>query len=224
MTDRFAEHLHYILARSVIETGDAPNLASLAALAGRSEKETEGGLRELQEMHGVNLIPNSTNVWILHPISLVPTAFWVTSDERGWWANCAWCALGIAAALNRDVTITTSDAEGKALEFKVEDGRCSRSDLMLHFPYSPARWRVNPYLSCGKILFFSTEAAIEGWCKHYGHPKGSILDIETSIKLANLWYGGFASPNWRQKSASNANAMFEQLGLDLSFWRVENSR
>jgi hypothetical protein len=83
------EHLHHLLTKYVIETGHAPDLASLSALAGRSEKETDSGLRELEAMHGVNLIPNSTNIWILHPFALFPSAFWVTSDERGWWANCA---------------------------------------------------------------------------------------------------------------------------------------
>jgi hypothetical protein len=205
MTNGFAEHLHYVLARSVIETGHAPDLASLSALAGRSEKQTEEGLRHLQQMRGVILIPDSVNVWILHPFSLVPTAFWVTSGETGWWANCALCSLGIGATLNRNVTITTSDnTDGKPLHFTVEDGRCSRSDLMLHFPYPPARWWDDPHFSCGKTLFFSSETAVGAWCKHYGHPKGAILNIETGMKLAKLWFGDFASPKWRQTSASNA--------------------
>jgi hypothetical protein len=35
--------------------GHAPDLATLSALAGRSEKETEEGLRQLEQMHGVML-------------------------------------------------------------------------------------------------------------------------------------------------------------------------
>ena len=57
MTDGFAEHLHYLSARSVIETGHAPDLGSLSGLAGRCEKETADGLRHLQEIQGVILFP-----------------------------------------------------------------------------------------------------------------------------------------------------------------------
>jgi hypothetical protein len=49
-----------------------------------------------------------------------PTSFWVSADDgRGWWANCAWCALGVAAALRRDVTVSARDgAEGDPLVFR----------------------------------------------------------------------------------------------------------
>jgi hypothetical protein len=75
MANGFAEHLHYLLTKCIIETGHAPDLGSLAAFAGRAEKETEDGLRQLEQMHGVILVPNSTKVWSLHPFALMPTAF-----------------------------------------------------------------------------------------------------------------------------------------------------
>jgi hypothetical protein len=60
------------------------------------------------------------------------------------------------------VTVSTSDgAEGQPLEFRIESGRASRPDLLMHFPYPPARWWDNPYCPCGNILFFSSEAAID---------------------------------------------------------------
>ena len=59
-------------------------------------------------MRGVILEPNSTRIWSLHPFAMMPTAHWVSSAGRGWWANCAWCCLAIGAALQQRVTITTS--------------------------------------------------------------------------------------------------------------------
>jgi Alkylmercury lyase len=182
---------------------------------------TEDGLRQLENMHGVILVPNSVNVWSLHPFALMPTPFWVTNNKHGWWANCAWCSLGIGAVLSDHVTITTSDgAEGRELKFSIEDGRPSRSDLVLHFPYPPARWWDNPYCPCGNILFFSSEADVDSWCERHGQPKGSIMRIETGIKLASLWFGDYASPKWRRKSADQAKEIFDELRLNSSFWNT----
>jgi hypothetical protein len=133
--------------------------------------------------------------------------------------------LGIGAALGEDVTITTSDgAEREELRFKIEDRRSSRSDLIVHFPYPPVRWWDNPYCPCGNILFFSSEATVDSWCERHGQPKGSIMRIETGIKLASLWFGDYASPKWRRKSADEAKEIFDELRLDSSFWNTGTFR
>ena len=218
------EHLHYLMIRGIVETGHVPDLSSLAALAERSEHETECGLRQLEEMHGVILIPNSLRAWSLHPFALMPTRFWVTAGARGWWANCAWCALGIGAALGQEVTVSTSEgAEAGALEFRVHRGQASRSDLLMHFPYPPARWWDNPYCPCGNILFFTSQANIGAWCERHGHPQGGILDIDTGIRLAERWFGDYASPEWRRKTPEQAAAIFSELALDPSFWNMPAS-
>lgn len=99
VANNLPERLHYLLTRHAIDTGHAPNLARLSTLAELPEQETERGLRQLAEMHGVILVPNSLTIWSLHPFALIPTQFWVTAKRGGWWANCAWCSLGIGAAL-----------------------------------------------------------------------------------------------------------------------------
>ena len=172
-------------------------------------------------MHGFILVPNSLVLWSLHPFSLLPTRFWVSGRRGGWWANCAWCSLGIGAALQEDVTVSTSDgAEEKPLEFRVESGLASRPDLVMHFPYPPSRWWDNPYCPCGNILFFSTERAIHAWCLRHGQPRGSVLEISTGIALANRWFGDYASPDWRRKTPDEARSTFEDLNLDRRFWDV----
>jgi hypothetical protein len=215
------ERLHYLLIRHVIDTGYAPDLERLASLAGLSKEETERGLSQLREMHGVILVPGSTKVWSLHPFALMPTQFWVESKRGGWWANCAWCSLGIGAALHEDITVRTSDGgEGCLLTFRIEACRADRADLLMHFPYPPARWWDNPYCPCGNILFFSSEERIERWCSRHGHPKGSVLSIATGIALAESWFGDYASPDWRRKGAEQATKIFSELRLDPSFWNI----
>jgi len=46
-------------------------------------------------------------VWMAMPFSAVPTPFPVMVGGRAVWANCAWDAYGIAAALNDDIAFTT---------------------------------------------------------------------------------------------------------------------
>jgi hypothetical protein len=215
------EKLHYLLIQHVIDTGHAPPLEKLTNLAGLSEERTAEVLRALEKIHGVILIPNSPRVWSLHPFALNPTTFWISTARGGWWANCAWCSLGIWAALKQDVNISTSDGgEGGSLEFAIERGQTRRSDLLMHFPYPPERWWDNPFAPCANILFFSSEAFIDSWCSRHGHPHGSVLPIDIAIRLADLWFGDYASPDWVRKTPERATEIFDELGLDRSFWKL----
>jgi hypothetical protein len=55
------------------------------------------------------------------------------------------------------------------------------------------------------------------------HPQGGILDIHTGIRLAERWFGDYASPEWRRKTPEQAAAIFSELGLDRSFWHMPAS-
>jgi hypothetical protein len=218
------ERFHYLLMREVIETGHAPTLDRLSSLAELSEERTEAVLRTLERMHGVILVPNSTRIWSLHPFALNPTAFWVRTANGGWWANCAWCSLGIYAALKEDVNIATFEGgEGKPLDFAVEAGKASHPELLMHFPYPPECWWDNPLAPCANILFFASEAHIDSWCSRHGHPRGNVLRIDTALRLAELWFGDYASPDWVRKSPERATEIFTELGLDPSFWKLGGS-
>jgi Alkylmercury lyase len=215
------ERLHYLLMRNIIDTGHAPTFRQLAGLAELTEERTEGVLRKLEQMHGVILVPNSLRIWSLHPFALNPTRFWVSGAAGGWWANCAWCSLGIGAALKQDVTIATSDGgEGDPMEFTVEGGRTRRTDLLMNFPYPPERWWDNPITPCANILFFSSEERIESWSSRHGHPRGRFLSINVAIRLAELWFGDYASQEWVRKTPERADEIFSELGLDRSFWKL----
>lgn len=215
------EHAHYELTRHIIETGHAPDLSKAAARIGCSEDQAADLLQRLMAIRGITLEPDSTRIWSLHPFALTPTSFWVSAGERGWWANCAWCSVGIGAALGEDVTIRTFDGgEGEALVLEIRDGKATRNDVVMNFPYPPARWWDNPYCPCGNILFFSDGAKIEGWAARHGRPVGSALDIHTAVRLGQLWFGDYASPEWKRKTAEQAAGIFRELGLDEGFWKL----
>jgi hypothetical protein len=213
------ERLHYLLTRHIVEHGHAPPPEFLPIVAGCEPDVAADALRRLAEMHGVILEPGSLRIWSLHPFAMLPTAFWVSAGERGWWANCAWCSLAIGAAIGADTAISTRDGgEGDPLIFNVRGGEASQPDLLMHFPYPPARWWDNPYCPCGNILFFTSENRIDRWCERHGRPRGAILTMADGMKLAQRWFGDYASPDWRRKTPDEARAIFEELGFDLAFW------
>lgn len=216
------EHLHYLLTRHVIEHGYAPDSANLGELCGCAQREAEDSLRRLSEMHGVILEPGSLRIWSLHPFALMPTAFWVSAAGRGWWANCAWCSLAIGAALQSDITVSTRyGAEGDPLIFDIRGGKSTRPELLMHFPYPPARWWDNPYCPCGNILFFANESQVDQWSLRHGRPRGAMLDMPKALSLADGWFGDYASPDWRRKTPEQALAIFEELELDPAFWTLQ---
>src|SRR5512141_2956360 len=99
--------LHSAILQHVIDHGVAPDVDALSTLFGVSGSVIETALRALADDHGVVLHPHAPSVWIIHPFSLAPTSFLLRAGDDEWWGNCAWCALGAAGLLDRDVTITT---------------------------------------------------------------------------------------------------------------------
>jgi hypothetical protein len=75
------------LYRSFAETGQAPVGLEQAAL------------EELAAQRVLVLDPQTRNIRMAMPFSAQPTAFIVRHGPRSWYANCAWDALGMPAAL-----------------------------------------------------------------------------------------------------------------------------
>src|SRR5215216_830187 len=116
--------LHYTVIKFIVDKGYGPEINELAELLGASEDEVAGALERLQEDHGLVLHPDGSKIWVAHPFSLAPTNFLVRCGDREWWGNCAWCSLGVAALLDRDVTITTAlGANDKQVDVHIKDGR-----------------------------------------------------------------------------------------------------
>lgn len=59
---------------------------------------------------------------------------------------------------------------------------------------------------------------MSAWCGRHGRPLGAVVEVATVAELAGLWFGDYASPGWRRKTA--AGAIFRRLGLDPAFWAL----
>jgi Alkylmercury lyase len=76
-----------------------------------------------------------------NPFSADPTPYRVSADGRDWYANCAWDAFGIGAALHVGSHISTECSDcGDAIEVDVVDGGCSDESLVFHCLVPAAQW------------------------------------------------------------------------------------
>lgn len=126
--------------RHFLEHGRASSAAEIAAALGRPADEIEGALRTLADAHVLVLKPGTVDLWMAMPFSAVETRYRVETPRGGWWANCAWDALGVLAMLGSDGTVRARCAcceEPQVLD--VEGGQL-RGEGMIHFAVPAARW------------------------------------------------------------------------------------
>ena len=90
--------------RHFVDTGCPPTAGDL----GLPQAEVDAGWRRLHDAHALVLDPATAEIRMLNPFSAVPTAYRVRAGGRSWYANCAWDALGICAALQVDGRIESS--------------------------------------------------------------------------------------------------------------------
>jgi hypothetical protein len=101
----------------------------------------EPGLRRLHDAHALVLNPATAEIRMLNPFSLVPTAYRVHAGGRWWYANCAWDALGICAALHVDGRIESSCPDcGEPIALEVADEQPDEPSLLFHALVPARRW------------------------------------------------------------------------------------
>ena len=213
--------LHAAIARHFVEHGTAPTIAQLSAQFALDRAAVSNALQALADYHGVVLHPTSREIWAMHPFSAAPTAFWVESGGRGWWGNCAWCALGIVALLDADATITTTlGGESEQVVLRIQDGAISPADHRVHFPIPMARAWDNVTYTCSTMLVFASDAAVDMWCARHAMPRGDVQSLASVWPFAQAWYGRHLDPAWTKWTTDEARALFARVGLTGPTWAL----
>ncbi len=213
--------LHYTIIKFIIDNGYAPELSELSKLLDATEDNLQNGLEKLQEDHGVVLHPNSAKIWVVHPFSLAPTNFLVRCENKEWWGNCAWCSLGVAVLLNRDVIITTTlGANGKQIDLHVQEGEVVETDLLVHFPIPMRNAWDNVIYTCSTMLLFENEKQIDAWCRKHHIHKGDIQPITKIWEFSKVWYGNHLNPEWTKWTAEEAKQIFDRFELTGDIWDI----
>ena len=127
--------------RLFVDLGRAPTASEVAVAAGGSADDVRGAWERLHAEHALVLNDARTEVRMANPFSAVPTAYRVQAAGRWWYANCAWDAFGICAALHVDGRIDTSGPDcGEPLEVAVRDRRPDNGSLLFHCLVPAAAW------------------------------------------------------------------------------------
>ena len=178
-------------------------------------------MQTLVETHGIVLHPGTEEVWVIPPFSLVPTALWVENTDRGWWAACIWCALGVCELVGNAPRIHTRIAgESEEVVIDASGDELRPAGLVAHFPIPLARAWDNVHRFCGSTLVFKDPQQVQAWCDRHSFPPGDIQPLKTIRRLARAWYGGHLSPEWEKWSRSEAKQILSTLGLEGPTWSV----
>jgi len=135
---RIRNHLY----SSFVRDGHPRAPADVAAELGLAVAEAAAAYLRLHDAHALVLRPGTTEIRMLNPFSAVETPHRVEAGGRSWFANCAWDALGIPAALHADGRVESACPDcGELVELEVRDGELVRgADLLVHFVVPARRW------------------------------------------------------------------------------------
>ncbi len=127
--------------RLFVALGRAPSADEVGAATGRSPSDVREGWRRLHEEHAVVLNAAGSEIRMANPFSAVPTAYRVQAGGRWWYANCAWDAFGICAALHVDGRIEASCPDcAEPLTVEVRGERPDATGLLFHCLVPAQRW------------------------------------------------------------------------------------
>jgi hypothetical protein len=125
--------LRNLVYRRFVELGRAPTIEELGT--------DEASLRRLHDAHWLVLEPDRPEIRMANPFSAVPTPHRVEAGGRSWWANCAWDAFGIPAALDVDGHVSTSCPDcGDAIEIDLVDRRAEPATDVFHVLVPARHW------------------------------------------------------------------------------------
>ena len=122
-------------------TGRAPSAQEMAATLGATPDDVRQAYARLRANRVLFLEPDGETIRMAPPFSGVPTQHRVTIGERVYYANCAWDALGIVAALHEPSVVHSECAQShEPLALDVGIDGPAQSAWLFHSLVPAARW------------------------------------------------------------------------------------
>jgi len=126
----------------IVATSTMPCAGDIAQTLGATRKDVLDAFARLRTKRLLVLEPNDpTRIRMAPPFSGIPTQHVVHINERSYYANCAWDAFGVSAALHRDADIESTCGDcNEPLDFQIRGGAPISKDCAVHFAVPAAHW------------------------------------------------------------------------------------
>lgn len=139
--DRADQDVRLCAYRLLLQRGVTPLAVEIADDLSRTEADIRVSLERLYKQKALALMPESREILMASPWSAVPTIYVTECGGRNWWANCAWDALAIPAAMKQPGRVSTSCACcGESMVAEVDGRRLVAGDGVVHIALPARIW------------------------------------------------------------------------------------
>lgn len=127
--------------RVFVELGRGPSADEVASSADASRSDVRSAWQRLHQAHALVLDDTGEQIRMANPFSAVPTDHRVRTGERWWFANCAWDAFGICAALDSPGRIESTCPDcGDPIAVEVRARQPDDTSLLFHCLVPALQW------------------------------------------------------------------------------------
>ena len=127
--------------RHFAETGRRPGVDEVARRAGGTVADALAAFASLRAQRLLLLEPDGRTIRMAPPFSGVPTQHRVEAGAVSYFANCAWDALGVPAALHQPAVVhSRCEQSGELLTLAVAHNGPESSTWLFHCAVPAARW------------------------------------------------------------------------------------
>lgn len=127
---------------TIARTAQIPSAPEVAQALGATLEDVLAAFKTLYQKR--LLVPepgDPSRIRMAPPFSGIETPFRVNVQDKMYYANCAWDAFGIPAALHANASVHTSDAySGEPITLEVRNGQPIPQPCVIHFAVPAARW------------------------------------------------------------------------------------
>ena len=140
----FDTNIRLAVYQHFARTAQAPALRHVAAQSACSEQEVRSAYARLRANRVLLLEADGETIRMAPPFSGVPTPHTVEVGQQTYFANCAWDAFGIPAALHQPAVVHSSCAQSSTpLHLHVGHEGPEPGPWLFHCQVPAARWWVD---------------------------------------------------------------------------------
>ncbi|GAC1647340.1 MAG: hypothetical protein NVS4B3_01240 [Gemmatimonadaceae bacterium] len=140
----FDARVKQAIYQHIVDTTRVPRVAEVGVRISATKVEVAAAYRRLNGSHVLVLKPDEVTILMASPFSGIPTQHVVRVGEKEYFANCAWDALGIPAALHASAEVFSRCEQTREPLHLTVDGSGptpESSACLAHFAVPTAQWR-----------------------------------------------------------------------------------